>query len=67
MHHFVQITQVCSIYFPYFRLILICLEDMQELMNDRTEDQAQELVNDRTNDQALKIHRILKNVPSLSK
>ena len=40
---------------PQFRLILIRLEDMQELMTDRADDQA------------LKIHKILKKVPSLSK
>ena len=40
---------------------------MQELTNERKDDQAQELMNDRTDDQALKIHKILKNVPSLSK
>ena len=38
-----------------FKLILICLEELQELMNDRTDDQS------------LKIHKILKKVPSLSK
>jgi len=37
----------------YKRLILIRLENLQELMNDRTDDQA------------LKIHKILKKVPSL--
>ena len=46
---------------------MIRLEDMQELVNNRTDDQAQELMNDRTDDQALKIQKILKNVPSLSK
>ena len=40
---------------PQFRLILIRLENLQELMNDRTDDQS------------LKIHKILKKVPSLSK
>ena len=40
---------------------------MQELTNERKDDQAQELMNDRTDDQALKINKILKNVPSLSK
>ena len=40
---------------------------MQELTNKRKDDQAQELMNDRTDDQALKIQKILKNVPSLSK
>ena len=40
---------------PHFRVILIRLDDLQELMNDKTDDQA------------LKIHKILKKVPSLSK
>jgi hypothetical protein len=40
---------------------------MQELLNERKDDQGQELMNDRTNDQTLKIHKILKNLPSLSK
>ena len=46
---------------------MIRLEDMQELMHDKKDDQAQDLMSDRTDDQALKINKILKNVLSLSK